>query len=1350
MAKRFSSPVLRNLPFKTRLLFSVLFVVGVSFLLLVILGLLTGWRSPGQILVAPLLLSLAASLGLAILLGLKIVSPLQKFFRKVQATHSHLLTPDMTRRGLSFLSQYADEVSEELEGKESEITAVRSRMVALGAITAAINQDSGVDQILNEVLATILEVTGFDGGIMFLRPEEEETWDIRAWKGLQLDRMWGAEQVTVDQGVLREAARRQQIIFLSDVEKNQQWQIQEFKDKGIKAILTLPFAAKGKVPGAAVLVSFQPRETSLEENEWLETVGRQLGMAIGTVNLLSDWTLRARNLSLLLETSSAFSASLSPKRTLGTLTERMLKILNADFCCTALADEDGSHIVFETFSSAGKTVSPIRQGEKIALDQLPLYRRVITTNKMIRIRGGGQLASSERQLLPSEEVKELILIPLSKGEEAVGAIGVGLHHPGELSLGDLDLGRSVARQAAIALENARLHENVKEKAEEASSLYRVAQKLSSILKWDELLDEILKVIVESFGYLNSAILLVDKSKGELYVRAAHGFPDETIRNSRIKIGEEGITGWVAHTGRPLVVGDVKKDPRYVMGIRECKSEVAVPVKLKGEIIGVLDAESDKLFAFGNKDVRLLSQLASQIAVVLENSRLFSDERRRWAQLALINDVGRKVVSTLNLDKLLENVIEAIQLSFKYDHVSLFLLDESAGDFILKTCCGSSCDSVKPGCRLKEGVGMVGRAAGSGETVLCNDVTENSDYVPAIPSTRSELSVPIKRGKQVMGVLDIESSTQESFDEQDVAVMETVTDLLATAINNARLYEEAKGKAYGLELTDRINRAISSTLDVKGIFNIVSNELNKIVDCDRITLNFWYPEERLFRLKMSFCPDAGLSAVGSKRIPADETSMFTVIQTEKPLYQSRLSLEAASKPMDRLIFSEGMRSYVYVPVLEREKVIAILGLESRRKNAFGGNQMELLESVGGHLSVAIQNARLFSDLQKAYQNLQKTQKEMIQIERLRALGEMAGGVVHDFNNILASISGRVQLILMKLEKGETEPGQEMKENLQIIERSAEDGARILARIRDFTRAKPEAAFRLIDINRVIEDSVELTKAYWRDRALLSEVTMEVKKELGANGGVMGDAAELRDVVTNMILNALDAMPEGGTLTLKTQEDDDSVLVTVRDTGTGMTEDLKSKIFAPFFTTKGEDGTGLGLSLANGIVTRHRGEISVESTPGSGSTFTIRMPRGAPAREEAATEKLEVESASVLVVEDEENIREVLDEILSTAGHKIIQASDGEEGVELLKRHKPDIVITDLGMPGLSGWDVADAVKAEDPSTPVILFTGWGVKLDETKVKGQNVDRFINKPFNMEQILNLISELLADGKAQGVTR
>ncbi len=1186
----------RNSSFKGWLVLSIFLATAIPFFLFLVFGFLIDSDLPGRVGIFRLLIFFATALGLAILLSQKIVSPLQKLTKKVEGIHPTLFSKKETKEGLALLHEYVDKMDESLKEKENEIKRVRNRFVALSAIATAVNQTLNVDQILNEVLGTILEVTGFDGGIAFLLDGENKNLTMRAWKGLQLDNICEFDQVKFDQGIVSEAVKRKQIIFVSDSKDNQQWQLKEFRDKGIKTILVIPFVAKGKVFGAIILVSFKPEDMSLEENEFLEAIGQQVGMAIDNVNLLSEWTKKAHDLSLLLDTSSTFSASLNLNQILEILCQRMMKILDADFCYTALVDGEKKNIVFETFAPAQSRVSPIEnlarggieKGKRIRAEHLPLHHRLIQTGRMIRIRRG-QLTSSEKQLLPLDEESEVILMPLSIGARVLGMVGVGLRATEKLNSENLNLCRSITLQAAIAVENA---------------------------------------------------------------------------------------------------------------------------------------------------------------------RLYSGEKKKYVQLALINDVGRKVVSTLNIDKLLESVIEVIQLSFKYDHISLFLLEESSGDLILKTCYGKSCDAVKPGYRLKKGVGMVGRVSESGKTILCNDVTCESSYVPAIGATRSELSVPIKRGKKTVGVLDVENFAKDTFDEQDVAVLETLTDLLATAISNAKLYEETERKAYRLELTDQINRAISSTLDLKSIFNVVASELNKVMEYDKISLNFWYPEEHLFKMEMSFCPKAGLSPGSHRSIPADETNMYEVVQTGKPCYQAKLVLKPGSKPTDRLIFSEGIRSYILIPIMDKQKVIAILSLESRRNHSFGAEQIELLQSVGSHLSVAIQNARLFSDLQKAYQNLKDTQNHIVQIERFRATGEMASGVVHDFNNILASILGRVQLILMKLKKEGMSPSDEMEKSLQVIEKSATDGANILSRIHEFAKARPDTAFRPTDLNLVVEDSLELTRSYWsaesrgKDKAFLSGILIEVKKELKAKGKVLGDATEFREVLTNLILNAVDAMPKGGSLTLKTEEDEDSVFVTVEDTGVGMTEEVKSKIFAPFFTTKGEKGTGLGLSLAHGIITRHRGEITTDSSPGSGSSFTIKLPRCDLMEEKQTPLKFKGESAHVLVVEDEKNVREVLDAILSTAGHKVSQAENGEEGIELFRKQKPDIVITDLGMPGLSGWDVAGKIKASDPFTPVILSTGWGVKPSQNEVHMQNVDRVISKPFKMEQILNLVSELLAQRRTQSV--
>ncbi|HEX7400652.1 MAG TPA: GAF domain-containing protein, partial [candidate division Zixibacteria bacterium] len=1142
-----------------------------------------------------------------------------------------------------------EKIGKDPKDKSEEIEQVKSRLIALSAITTAVNQTTDVGQILSDVLGIILEATSYDGGIIFLREEADQHLSLRAGKGALLESVWKFAQfesvkdftpIPVFEELFREAEKRKQIILISNLEETglkpeisglDTQQISDLGGKGIKMLALIPLLAKGKTLGLMALTSSTSRPPSLEENEFLEAIGLQIGMTIENINLLTGWTKKAHDLTILNETLSTFSASLKLNQISYVLTQQVTKNLSADFGWLVLLDQRKENLVLETsiFNSGemssredadGKssqldqndehisaTWKGMKPGSTLPLEDLPFHGRAIQTGRLVKIDQEDQLNSLEKQLLPLRKKGEAILIPFTIGNRTLGVVGAGVREAGKLNFENLNLCRSIASQAAFAVENSLLYKDVKQKAEEVSSLYEVGQRLSSILDLDELLEQILKVVVESFGYLNCAILLVDKRSQELYIKAAHGFSGDHIRNLRIKIGQEGITGWAAKTGEPLVVGDVSRETRYVAGKEGCRSEIAVPLKLKGEIIGVLDAESEKLFAFGDKDIRILSQLASQIAVVLENSRLFSEERKSNLKLALINDVGRKVVSTLNLDKLLESTIEVIQLSLKYDNISLFLADGTGGDLILKSYYGKSGDIVQPGYRHKKGMGMVGKAAEGGKTILCNDVTQEPSYIPAIADTLSELCVPIKSGKTVVGVLDVESISKNMFDQQDVAVLETIADLLASAIKNTQLYNDTRRKAWRLELVDQINRAISSTLDLKGVFHIVSTELNKIVDYDRISLCFWHPPPRLFQMEMSFCPKGNLASRVTKSIPADETNMYQVTCTRKPFHREKLVINYESNSEDRLLYSEGVRSYVLIPVRDNENVTAVLSLESIKDRGFGEDKIQLLNSIADHLSVALQNAKLFSDLEEAYQNLKSTQSHMIQIERFRALGEMASGVVHDFNNILASILGRVQLLLLKLKKGEKSVSSETEMSLRVIEKSVMDGAKILSRIREFVKENSDKAYSPVDLNTLIEDSLEMTRAYWKDEAFLSSIQMEIKKELNSTGMVRGDATELREVLTNILLNAGDAMPQGGTLTLITNEDKEHIYLTVKDTGMGMTEEVKSKIFVPFYTTKGEKGTGLGLSLAYGIITNHQGEITVESTPGQGSTFTIRLPR-----------------------------------------------------------------------------------------------------------------------------------------------
>jgi CheY-like chemotaxis protein len=243
-------------------------------------------------------------------------------------------------------------------------------------------------------------------------------------------------------------------------------------------------------------------------------------------------------------------------------------------------------------------------------------------------------------------------------------------------------------------------------------------------------------------------------------------------------------------------------------------------------------------------------------------------------------------------------------------------------------------------------------------------------------------------------------------------------------------------------------------------------------------------------------------------------------------------------------------------------------------------------------------------------------------------------------------------------------------------------------------------------------------------------------------VLGDAAELREAMTNLILNAVDAMPEGGTLVLGTALVQDRVEVTVADTGVGMPPEVRDKIFDPFFTTKGPQGTGLGLSMTYGIVSRHGGSIGVDTTPGRGSTFRLSLPRGSdilPAAPEREVDTPPVRALRCLVVDDEPPVRAVLGDILESAGHAVVTLGDGAEAIARFRAERFDLVLTDLAMPRVSGWQVARAVKQVAPEVPVFLVTGFGVELSPEERRAHGVDRVLVKPLQIQEILDAVAEV-----------
>jgi signal transduction histidine kinase/CheY-like chemotaxis protein len=370
---------------------------------------------------------------------------------------------------------------------------------------------------------------------------------------------------------------------------------------------------------------------------------------------------------------------------------------------------------------------------------------------------------------------------------------------------------------------------------------------------------------------------------------------------------------------------------------------------------------------------------------------------------------------------------------------------------------------------------------------------------------------------------------------------------------------------------------------------------------------------------------------------------------------------------------------------------------------------------------------------------RIREQYSQVEKMSALGELASGVAHDFNNTLTGILGRAQLLLVTTDRAQLQSG------LKTIIKTATDGARTIKRIQDFARQRRDHDFHPLSVDQLLRDVSDITRPRWKDHAEANNVHIKLSLQFQCTELVLGDESELREVLVNMVFNAIDAMPGGGTLTLATREVNEAIEISVGDTGTGMSDEVRSRIFDPFFTTKGAAGMGLGLAVSYGIIRRHDGNVEVESTTGQGTTFRITLPSAQglvapPAPLEAIVMKLPAgERSKILVVDDEDYVRELLRDILEHEGHEVVLAQGGREALALFEASTFAAIFTDVGLPGMSGWELARAIRERDCAVPLAVITGWGEAVGSLEQKTAAVDWVVAKPFTMEQILKIAGEV-----------
>lgn len=591
---------------------------------------------------------------------------------------------------------------------------------------------------------------------------------------------------------------------------------------------------------------------------------------------------------------------------------------------------------------------------------------------------------------------------------------------------------------------------------------------------------------------------------------------------------------------------------------------------------------------------------------------------------------------------------------------------------------------------------------------------------------------------ILGFIAIVSVNARWIHNYDLALKKTIHDL---AFSRKRLESQMQR----MNLLDRVTRAIAQRIDLPSIYHIALDSLQKNftlplgvvlhLDNNRLVVQKSIVDESIAgRLALNDGAVVDLESNGLSRCAQGQFVHETdALRIQHPFIQRLAGV--------------GLRSVIFSPLAFENRVIGVLLIARRDPNAFSSGECEFTRQLSEHVALASHNAQLYSDLHKAYDMIQVNHQTTLQQEKLRALGEMAGGIAHDVNNSLTPVALYVDALLEHAASSRNFSDEENLQYLKIIQRGIHDVARTISRMREFSRPHSQEPVANLQINDIVQHALSLTRSRWHNIPAQKGINIEIISDLSSkNPIVQGYENEITDALINLIHNAVDAMAQGGRLTLKTRVEERGVLVEVADTGCGMDERTRQRCLEPFFTTKGDSGSGLGLAMVWGMAGRHEARLEINSAPGKGTSVALIFPPPKPLPEAPATQppSLPPRPLHILVIDDDPVLGKAIRETLLFDNHRVDLAESGPDGLrifdDLAKVANPvDIVISDLGMPQMDGRQVAAVIKNHSPNTPVILLTGYGQGLDDEP--DPNISLVLSKPPRLTDLRTALAKCTA---------
>ncbi len=1168
-----------------------------------------------------------------------------------------------------------------------------------------------------------------------------------------------------------------------------------------KSLLFVPLMAGSDIRGYVSLQNID-KENAFSESDvrLLETLANSMSVALEnarlfdeTNRLLKETEQRTAELAVINSVQEGLAQELDMQAIYDMVGDRIKKVFNAQSVMIATLEKEAGLEHFQyNYNLGGRFYPEPRPLDKLRQHLIKTKQKIVIDNKEECYVWFGDTA-----LPGTKPLKSGVFVPLILGDKVTSYVSLqNMDEENAFNEADIRLLETLANSMSIALENARLFDETnrllketEQRTAELAVINSVQEGLAQELDMQAIYDLVGDRIRQVFNAQSVMIATLDKEVGIEYFQYNYGkdgryYPEprpyDKLRVHLIKTQQRILIN------NNIEESITKFGLSVIPGTELPKSILFVPLTAGGKVNSYVSLQNmDVENAFSDSDVRLLETLANSMSVALENARLFDETNRllketeqRTSELAVINGVQDGLAKELDMQGIYNLVGDRIQKLFHTHGVIIASLDLENKvehfNYVFENGVKYELEP-RPFNRLRQVL------IDKKETIYIEtEETARSNYgLTAIGETKmpkSLMFVPLLSGNNIKGYVSIQNVDKEhAFNQSDIRLLETLANSMSVAHENARLFvettrllAEAKQRATELSTVNSISKALASQLDTDELIQFVGEQMKDLFKANIVYLALLNPKTRIINFAYQYGEEM------PSRIIGEGLTSKIILSGEPLLINEDLDEKAQKMGVQRMGASAA--SYLGVPIPVGDENIGVLSVQStEHENQFNENDLRLLSTIAASVGVALNNATLFEDVKQAKMEAESASKAAEKANEAKSA--FLSTVSHELRTPLTSVLGFAKIIRKRLDEkifplvNREEPKIEkvvnqINENLKVVISEGERLTHLINDVLDLAKieaGKMEWNVEDVAMGEVAERAIAATSSLFEQKSLKLE--KNIPDDLPA---ISGDRDKLIQVIINLISNSV-KFTEKGSVTCKVYQKKKELIVEISDTGIGIAPEDHSAVFEQFKQVGGDTltdkpkGTGLGLPICKEIVEHHGGRIWLESKQGKGSTFSFALPltKTEPVakqpvhldkllqqlKEQMANTSLQslAKDSTILIVDDDDSIRSLLDQELSDAGYLIEQAVNGKDALERVRLHRPDLIILDIMMPEMNGFDVA-AILKNDPQTMDIPIIILSIVQDKARGFRIGVDRYLTKPIDTVQLFAEVGTLLEQGKSK----